>query len=71
MRRGDVKLAQISYILAEVANLLDAYQGLDEGQAGTASALKTIGGVIFTGDFNLEPFSPLHHFLMRGTLVRG
>lgn len=63
MRRGDVKLAQLSYILANLnAFILDFNQdhGIDEDETPP---------VIFTGDFNLEPFSPLHSFLLEGSLV--
>ena len=69
MRRGDVKLAQLSLILAELDRMIkDHREDRTNGPEGV-SKMNKIGGVIFTGDFNLEPGSPLHQFLISGSLV--
>ena len=69
MKRGDVKLAQLAYILAAADRLIEEYRGDAVTNAGMAYQDKPVGGIIFSGDFNLEPFSPLYEYLLRGSLV--
>ncbi|XP_028296357.1 protein angel homolog 2 isoform X2 [Gouania willdenowi] len=54
-RRGDVKLAQLAVLLAEVARM----SRLPDGSATP---------VLLCGDFNSTPWSPLYHFLTNGRL---
>ncbi|AWP20412.1 Polypeptide N-acetylgalactosaminyltransferase [Scophthalmus maximus] len=54
-RRGDVKLAQLAILLAEVGRL----SRLPDGSAGP---------VVLCGDFNSTPGSPLYRFLTTGSL---
>ncbi|XP_047184358.1 protein angel homolog 2 isoform X2 [Scophthalmus maximus] len=54
-RRGDVKLAQLAILLAEVGRL----SRLPDGSAGP---------VVLCGDFNSTPGSPLYRFLTTGRL---
>ncbi|XP_030576674.1 protein angel homolog 2 isoform X2 [Archocentrus centrarchus] len=54
-RRGDIKLAQLAIMLAEINRL----SRLPDGQ---------VNPVVFCGDFNSAPWSPLHSFLTTGCL---
>lgn len=59
-RRGDIKLAQLCLLLAEVDRLAA------RGQAADGSPL--YWPIVLCGDMNSEPHSPLYAFLARGTL---
>ncbi|XP_014889485.1 protein angel homolog 2 isoform X1 [Poecilia latipinna] len=54
-RRGDIKLAQLAILLAEIGRL----SRLPDGSTNP---------VILCGDFNSVPWSPLYHFLTTGSL---
>ena len=54
-KRGDIKLAQIQYFLAEI----DEFSVKD-------STLNIYYPIIICGDFNAQPQSPLSNFLMNG-----
>ncbi|XP_032440933.1 protein angel homolog 2 isoform X1 [Xiphophorus hellerii] len=54
-RRGDIKLAQLAILLAEIGRL----SRLPDGSTNP---------VILCGDFNSAPWSPLYHFLTTGSL---
>lgn len=54
-RRGDIKLAQLAILLAEVHRV----SRLPDG---------SFNPVLLCGDFNSTPWSPLYSFLMRGCL---
>uniref|UniRef100_A0A3B5PWM5 Angel homolog 2 (Drosophila) n=1 Tax=Xiphophorus maculatus TaxID=8083 RepID=A0A3B5PWM5_XIPMA len=54
-RRGDIKLAQLAILLAEIGRL----SRLPDGSTNP---------VILCGDFNSAPWSPLYHFLITGSL---
>ncbi|XP_061603068.1 protein angel homolog 2 [Cololabis saira] len=54
-RRGDIKLAQLAILLAEISRL----SGLPDGSSSP---------VVLCGDFNSVPWSPLYSFLTRGSL---
>ncbi|XP_014667827.1 PREDICTED: protein angel homolog 2-like [Priapulus caudatus] len=57
-RRGDVKLAQLSVLLAEVDRLAAAARGRR-------------CAVVLCGDFNMQPFCDLYRFLCGGRLRYG
>lgn len=59
-RRGDVKLAQLCLLLAEIDRLAVCGQSLD----GTPVYFP----ILLCGDMNSEPHSPLYTFLTRGSL---
>jgi protein angel len=62
-RRGDVKLAQLMTLFAEIDRL--AFRGT----GATASVKDTLyHPVVFCGDLNMEPFSGLYEFVSRGSL---
>ncbi|XP_022062608.2 protein angel homolog 2 isoform X1 [Acanthochromis polyacanthus] len=54
-RRGDIKLAQLAILLAEIGRL----SHLPDGSANP---------VVLCGDFNSTPWSPLYNFLIKGCL---
>ncbi|XP_008124042.2 protein angel homolog 2 isoform X3 [Anolis carolinensis] len=54
-RRGDIKLTQLAMILAEIANLAIREDG-------------RFCPLVFCGDFNSVPHSPLYNFLTEGKL---
>ncbi|XP_002163613.2 protein angel homolog 2 [Hydra vulgaris] len=54
--RGDIKLAQISYIFAEIDRLKKS------AKFGSCFPM------VICGDFNSLPFSPLYHFITKGQL---
>ena len=58
-KRGDIKLAQLAYLFAEVDSL--AMLSNDGHDAVYCP-------VILCGDLNSLPYSPLHHFLTKGHL---
>lgn len=58
-KRGDIKLAQLAYLFAEIHELAVLSQD-DRG--------KTHCPIILCGDLNSLPFSPLYHFLVTGQL---
>ena len=58
-KRGDIKLAQLAYLFAEIHELAVLSQD-DHG--------KTHCPIILCGDLNSLPFSPLYHFLVAGQL---
>lgn len=58
-KRGDIKLAQLTYLFAEVDNLaMLSRDRLNEVYCP----------VILCGDLNSIPYSPLHHFVTKGVL---
>lgn len=57
-RRGDIKLAQLAILLAEISRL----SRLPDGSTNP---------VVLCGDFNSTPWSPLYSFLTRGCLEYG
>ncbi|KAF3703170.1 Protein angel -like protein 2 [Channa argus] len=57
-RRGDVKLAQLAILLAEISRL----SRLPDGSTNP---------VVLCGDFNSTPWSPLYNFLTTGCLEYG
>ncbi|XP_077522135.1 protein angel isoform X1 [Amblyomma americanum] len=59
-RRGDIKLAQLCLLLAEIDRLAACGQSLD----GTPLYFP----ILLCGDMNSEPHSPLYTFLTRGSL---
>lgn len=59
-RRGDIKLAQLCLLLAEIDRLASC------GEAADGSPLYC--PIVLCGDMNSEPHSPLYAFLTRGTL---
>ncbi|XP_077537883.1 protein angel isoform X1 [Haemaphysalis longicornis] len=59
-RRGDIKLAQLCLLLAEIDRLAS------RGEAADGSPLYC--PIVLCGDMNSEPHSPLYAFLTRGTL---
>ena len=59
-KRGDIKLAQIRLLLAEMERM--ALRKIDN------DGLKSYYPFILTGDFNLLPNSSIYHFLERGIL---
>lgn len=60
-RRGDIKLAQLMRLFAEIDKLVykESSSPLD----------LTYHPVVICGDFNLEPFSNLYDFVRRGSLM--
>ena len=58
-KRGDIKLAQLAYLFAEINDLAVLSKN---GQT------KTSCPVILCGDLNSMPYSPLYHFLISGQL---
>ena len=58
-KRGDIKLAQLCYLFAEIHEL--AVLSQDDRR-------KTHCPIILCGDLNSLPFSPLYHFLVTGQL---
>ena len=58
-KRGDIKLAQLAYLFAEINEL--AVLSQDDHS-------KTHCPVILCGDINSLPYSPLYHFLINGQL---
>ncbi|KAG7231384.1 hypothetical protein INR49_008209 [Caranx melampygus] len=54
-RRGDIKLAQLAILLAEIGRLSRRPDG-------------STNPVVLCGDFNSTPWSPLYHFLTTGRL---
>ena len=58
-KRGDIKLAQLAYLFAEINEL--AVLSHDDHE-------KTHCPVILSGDLNSLPYSPLYHFLTTGQL---
>ena len=58
-KRGDIKLAQLAYLFAEINEL--AVLSRDDHK-------KTHCPVILCGDLNSLPYSPLYHFLTTGQL---
>ena len=58
-KRGDIKLAQLAYLFAEINEL--AVLSHDDHR-------KTHCPVILCGDLNSLPYSPLYHFLITGQL---
>ena len=58
-KRGDIKLAQLAYLFAEINEL--AVLSHDDHK-------KTHCPVILCGDLNSLPYSPLYHFLIAGQL---
>lgn len=58
-KRGDIKLAQLAYLFAEV----DSVAMLRRDNLGEVYC-----PVILCGDLNSLPYSPLHHFLTKGEL---
>ena len=58
-KRGDIKLAQLAYLFAEINELAVLPQ--DDHS-------KTHCPVILCGDLNSLPYSPLYHFLINGQL---
>lgn len=59
-RRGDIKLAQLSVLLAELDRL--AHKGSAPG------GFPSYAPVILCGDFNAEPHSDIYKFVVRGYL---
>lgn len=58
-KRGDIKLAQLAYLLAEVDSL---------AMLSNDSLNEVYCPVILCGDLNCLPYSPLHYFLTAGYL---
>ncbi|XP_028398583.1 protein angel homolog 2-like [Dendronephthya gigantea] len=58
-KRGDIKLAQLAYLFAEINELAVLSKN---GKA------KTSCPIILCGDMNSMPYSPLYHFLISGQL---
>ncbi|XP_071962266.1 uncharacterized protein [Antedon mediterranea] len=58
-KRGDIKLAQLSNLLAEIDEV--AYEVNNENDTGYCP-------IILCGDFNSQPNSPLYKFIENGTL---
>ncbi|XP_064484363.1 protein angel homolog 2-like isoform X2 [Ornithodoros turicata] len=59
-RRGDIKLAQLCLLLAEIDRI--AFRGMDSQNRPLYSP------IILCGDMNSEPHSPLYSFVTQGTL---
>jgi len=62
-RRGDVKLAQLMVLFAE----LDKLAFLHEERTSTGS-VPVYHPILFCGDLNMQPFSQLYRFVSSGTL---
>ena len=60
-RRGDVKLAQLQVLLAEIDKLASRKQAIKPWKS-------TYHPVIFCGDLNLQPYSDLYEFILSGVL---
>ncbi|KAK7103695.1 protein angel homolog 2-like isoform X2 [Littorina saxatilis] len=74
-RRGDIKLAQLMVLMAEIdrhAYLGPSYETHANLRPSSSSANTTATGrycpVIMTGDFNMEPHSELYKFMLTGKL---
>lgn len=61
-KRGDIKLAQLAYLFAEVDSL---------AMLRRDSLSDVYCPVILCGDLNSIPYSPLHYFLTKGELEYG
>lgn len=57
MKRGEIKAGQIALLLATI----DRY-------VQQLSKTNNFAGVLLCGDFNIDPFSPLYHFIRDGAL---
>lgn len=67
MQRGEVKLAQLTLLLAEMDKTVREYFSSD-------SAIfmgRFFAGHILSGDFNMDPHSPLYHFIRDGQVELG
>lgn len=60
MKRGEVKLAQIAYFLANIQMLEETSKFVESGDHFL--------GHIICGDFNIQPYSPLYRFLVNGII---
>ena len=61
-RRGDIKLAQMQILLAEIDRL--ALFGVDKNSPD--KRMLVYYPVLLCGDLNLEPYSPLYNFITEG-----
>jgi endonuclease/exonuclease/phosphatase family metal-dependent hydrolase len=57
MKRGEIKAGQIALLLATI----DKY-------VQELSKAENFAGTFLCGDFNIDPFSPLYHFIRDGIL---
>uniref|UniRef100_A0A914LMW2 Endonuclease/exonuclease/phosphatase domain-containing protein n=1 Tax=Meloidogyne incognita TaxID=6306 RepID=A0A914LMW2_MELIC len=63
MKKGAIKLAQIAYLLGHMKKAETEFVASMKMQKDPIRKYNFVGHIL-CGDFNIEPTSPLHHFLM-------
>lgn len=66
-KRGDIKMNQLRLLLAEIRKMAQKDSGID-GQSDTSYKASDHYPVILCGDFNTLPGSPIHQFLIKGSI---
>ena len=66
-KRGDIKLAQLASLFAEI----DEIAAISSPEKGGTHARSSYHPIICCGDFNSTPYSPIYNFVVRGFLDYG